>query len=96
MPSSTELSRTETLTHLTISIACFGILANVFQGDGNPVTTSLAFSGLAFSFTYCLIRWMGNKFISAGLKGTDMSKAKRVDMYVLHRAWNSNFLDVFG
>jgi UDP-N-acetylglucosamine--dolichyl-phosphate N-acetylglucosaminephosphotransferase len=75
-----QLSRTESLSLLTLSIACIGVLANVFQGDGNPVAASLAFSGLAFSSTYSLIRWLGTTFIKAGFKGRDMSKLKKVEM----------------
>jgi UDP-N-acetylglucosamine--dolichyl-phosphate N-acetylglucosaminephosphotransferase len=77
-----QLSRTETLSLLTLSIACCGVLANVFQGDGNPVAASLALSGLALSSTYSLIRWLGPTFIKANLKGRDMSKLKKVEMYV--------------
>lgn len=35
---------------------------------------SLAFSGLAFSTTFALIRWAGPAFIKKGQKGKDMSK----------------------
>jgi len=76
------LSRVETWSLLTLSVACFGILANTFQGDGEPLTASLAFSGIAFSLTYSLIRWLGETFMKANLKGRDMSKAKKIDMYV--------------
>jgi UDP-N-acetylglucosamine--dolichyl-phosphate N-acetylglucosaminephosphotransferase len=78
--SSTQLTRTESLSLLTLSIACLGVLANVFHGDGNPVSACLAFSGLAFSFSYALIRWLGDTFIKAGFKGQDMSKLKKVVM----------------
>jgi UDP-N-acetylglucosamine--dolichyl-phosphate N-acetylglucosaminephosphotransferase len=80
--SSSKLTRTESLSIFALSIACFGVLANVFQGDGNPVAACLAFSGLAFSFSYCLIRWLGNTFLKAGFKGQDMSKLKKVEMCV--------------
>jgi len=78
--TNTSLSRTEILSITTLSIACVGVLANVFQGDGNPVSASLAFSGLAFSASYCMIRWLGGVFMKAGLRGRDMSKLKRVEM----------------
>jgi hypothetical protein len=77
-----KLSRTETLSLFTLSIACCGVLANVFQGDGNPVAASLALSGLGLSSTYSLIRWLGPTFIKSNLKGRDMSKLKKVEMYV--------------
>lgn len=75
-----ELSRSESWSLLTISITCFGVLANVFQGDGNPVVACLALSGLAFTSTYSLIRWLGPTFLKAGFKGRDMSKLKKVEM----------------
>jgi UDP-N-acetylglucosamine--dolichyl-phosphate N-acetylglucosaminephosphotransferase len=78
--SQSQLSRTETISLLTVSIACFGVLANVFQGDGNPVAASLAFSGIAFSSTYSLIRWLGTTFMKHGFVGRDMSKLKKVEM----------------
>lgn len=43
---------------------------------------SLAFSLFAFATTYSLIRWLGPSFIKVGLKGKDMAKAKKPEMYV--------------
>lgn len=77
---SNSLSRSETLNLLGISLTCLIILGNTFQGDGEPLIASLAFSGIAFSSTYSLIRWLGPIFISAGLKGRDMSKARRPEI----------------
>lgn len=77
---STSLSRTEIISNATLTIACFAVLANVFQGDGNPVSASLAFSGIAFSASYCMIRWLGAVFMKAGLHGRDMSKTKKVEL----------------
>jgi len=77
-----SLSRNETLSLLIISGACIGIIANTFQGDGNPVIASLALSGIAFSSTYCLIRWLGGVFMQAGFRGKDMSKLRQVEMSV--------------
>ncbi|KAL9636583.1 MAG: hypothetical protein Q9204_002201 [Flavoplaca sp. TL-2023a] len=74
------LSRAESLSLLTLSIACLGVLANTFNGEGEPLIASLAFSGIAFSFTYCLIQWLGQTFIHAGLKGRDMSKARKPEI----------------
>lgn len=79
---SAILSRAETLSLLTLSIACSGVLANTFNGDGEPLIASLAFSGIAFSCTYCLIQWLGPSFINAGLKGRDMSKSRKPEMSV--------------
>lgn len=75
------LSRTEAWSLLALAIACVGLIANTFHGDGEPLLVSLAFSGLAYSATYALIRWLGPTFVSAGLKGKDMSKPIKKDMY---------------
>ncbi|KAL9090524.1 MAG: hypothetical protein Q9165_005285 [Trypethelium subeluteriae] len=71
---SNSLSRTETLSLFSLFAACVGIIANTFHGDGEPLIASIAFSGIAFASTYALIRWLGDVFIRAGLKGKDMSK----------------------
>ncbi|KAF2236959.1 hypothetical protein EV356DRAFT_521955 [Viridothelium virens] len=71
---SSSLSRTETLSLFSLFAACVGIIANTFHGDGEPLIASIAFSGIAFASTYALIRWLGDVFIRAGLKGKDMSK----------------------
>jgi hypothetical protein len=82
LPAMTAaLSRSEAWSLLALNFLCFGIIANTFQGDGEPLIVCLAFSGLAYSATYALIRWLGPKFISAGLKGKDMSKASKKEMY---------------
>ncbi|KAF1983318.1 UDP-GlcNAc-1-phosphate transferase [Aulographum hederae CBS 113979] len=77
---STSLTRTETLSLLSLSAACIGIIANTFQGDGEPLIASLAFSGLAFSLSFGMIRWLGDVFMKAGLKGKDMSKLRSVEI----------------
>ena len=77
---SASLSRAETFSLLTLSVACVGIIANTFHGDGEPLIASLAFSGIAFAFTFSLIRWLGDAFMAAGLKGRDMSKVRKVEM----------------
>lgn len=79
---SSILSRAETLTLLALCIACLAVLANTFQGDGEPLIASLAFSGIAFCITYTLIRWLGEPFIEAGLKGRDMSKLRKPELSV--------------
>jgi UDP-N-acetylglucosamine--dolichyl-phosphate N-acetylglucosaminephosphotransferase len=78
------LTRTETWSLLVLFGACTAVVVNTLQGDGNPLSASIAFSGLAFTVSFCLIRWLGNTFIKAGLKGKDMSKARRVDMSVTY------------
>ncbi|KAI9821260.1 MAG: tunicamycin resistance protein [Pycnora praestabilis] len=77
---TTSLTRAETWSLLSLSIACFGVLANTFHGDGEPLIASFAFSCLAFAFSYSLIRWLGDTFMRAGLKGKDMSKIKKIEI----------------
>lgn len=79
---ATALSRAETLTLFSLSAACVGIIANTFHGNGEPLIASIAFSGIAFAFTFSLIRWLGPVFLKAGLKGRDMCKTKKVEMWV--------------
>ncbi|KAK1777494.1 hypothetical protein QBC45DRAFT_452449 [Copromyces sp. CBS 386.78] len=70
----------ERLSLLALSTACVAVLANTFQGDGYPLIASLALSGLAFSATFSMIRWLGPTFIKAGLKGVDMSKHHKKEL----------------
>ncbi|KAI9761110.1 MAG: epoxide hydrolase, soluble (sEH) [Chaenotheca gracillima] len=76
----TDLSRTETLSLFALTASCVGVIANTFHGDGEPLIASLAFSGIAFAATFCLIRWLGDAFMRAGLKGRDMSKIKKTEI----------------
>lgn len=78
--TGTELSRSETLSLLALSAACVAVLANTFHGDGEPLIASLALSGVAFSASYAMIRWLGPTFIKAGLKGVDMSKHHKKEL----------------
>ncbi len=78
--SSSSLSRTETGSLAALSAACVAILANTFQGDGEPLIASLALSGLAFCASFAMIRWLGPTFIKAGMKGIDMSKHHRREL----------------
>jgi UDP-N-acetylglucosamine--dolichyl-phosphate N-acetylglucosaminephosphotransferase len=87
------LSTSEAWSLLTLVAACCGIIVNTFQGDGAPLIVSLAFSGLAFSAAYVLIRWLGPTFIKAGLKGRDMSKPVRKEM--CSRAHRTRFTTVW-
>ncbi|KZF25451.1 UDP-N-acetyl-glucosamine-1-P transferase Alg7 [Xylona heveae TC161] len=77
---SAILSKTESWALFSLSAACTGILANTFHGEGEPLIVSLALSGLAFAFSFCLIRWLGPTFMRVGLKGKDMSKAKQIEI----------------
>ncbi|KAF2196320.1 UDP-GlcNAc-1-phosphate transferase [Delitschia confertaspora ATCC 74209] len=77
---SPSLGSTEALSLFSLSLACFGILANTLQGEGEPLIASIAFSGLAFSLCYALIRWLGNAFMRVGFKGRDMAKLKHVEI----------------
>ncbi|KAI4186272.1 MAG: hypothetical protein LQ346_005721 [Caloplaca aetnensis] len=77
---SVVLSRWEAFSLSALSIACLAVLATTLQGDGEPLIASFAFSGIAFSFAYCLIRWLGQTFIDAGLKGRDMSKLRKPEL----------------
>jgi hypothetical protein len=77
---SSDLSFSETLTLVSVFLASVGIIANTFHGDGEPLIASLAFSGIAFSATYAMIRWLGPTFMKAGLKGKDMSKVNKKEI----------------
>ncbi|CCU83165.1 unnamed protein product [Blumeria hordei] len=74
LAAASELSVTESTCLASISVACLAIIANAFFSDGKPLVASLAFSGLAFSMSFSMIRWLGPTFVKAGLKGKDMSK----------------------
>ncbi|KAL9488797.1 hypothetical protein ACSS6W_001074 [Trichoderma asperelloides] len=78
--SATDLSRTETLSLVTLSGASLAILANTFHGDGEPLIASLALSLIAFSLCYAMIRWLGPTFIKAGFRGRDLSKVNGVEI----------------
>lgn len=77
---STNLSQRETWSLLCLSGVCLALLTPTLRGQGAPLVASIAFSGLAFSLTYALIRWLGDAFMRVGLKGKDMSKVHKVEM----------------
>ena len=77
---SNTLSNTEAVSLFLVASSCFGILLNTFQGDGEPLIASIAFSGIAFAATYSMVRWLGKAFLAAGLKGKDMSKPRKIEM----------------
>ncbi|KAF3482864.1 UDP-N-acetylglucosamine-1-P transferase [Arthroderma uncinatum] len=75
------LTSRETWSLLALVIACSAVLAkNAIQGDGEPLVASLALSGIAFAASFSLIRWLGDVFMKAGLKGKDMSKLKKIEI----------------
>jgi UDP-N-acetylglucosamine--dolichyl-phosphate N-acetylglucosaminephosphotransferase len=77
----TDLSRSEMLGLFSLFLACFAVVANAFQGDGNPLVASLAFSGIAYSASYAMIRWLGPTMMKAGLKGKDMGRSGQPELY---------------
>ena len=77
------LTGLESWSLLGLTAICFSILANTLRGEGEPLIASLAFSGIAFALTFSLIRWLEGVFIRANLKGRDMSKLGKVEMFVL-------------
>ncbi|EDN10642.1 conserved hypothetical protein [Histoplasma mississippiense (nom. inval.)] len=74
------LTRNEIWSLLALLVTSLGVITNTFQGDGQPLITSLALSGIAFAATFSLIRWLGGVFVKAGLKGRDMAKLRRVEL----------------
>ncbi|KAH7391487.1 putative UDP-N-acetylglucosamine:dolichyl phosphate N-acetylglucosamine-1-phosphate transferase [Cadophora sp. MPI-SDFR-AT-0126] len=78
--TASALSFTESLSLLSLTLACMGIISNTFRGDGEPLIASLAFSGIAFAASYSMIRWLGPTFMKAGLKGKDMSKVQKKEI----------------
>nr|POE87904.1 udp-n-acetylglucosamine--dolichyl-phosphate n-acetylglucosaminephosphotransferase [Quercus suber] len=69
-----DLSRSENVLLGGLSTVCLAALVNGWTSNGEPLFASLAISGLAFAFTYALIRWTGEDFIKRGYKGRDLSK----------------------
>lgn len=80
---TTSLTKTESWALLTLVMACFAILGQTLRGDGGPLVASMAFSGLVYAMTHSMITWLGPTFIKAGLKGKDMSKARKTEMCVV-------------
>lgn len=78
---TSRLTGAEAWSLLALSAACVGIIINTFHGNGEPLIASLAFSGIAFAFAFSLIRWLGETFMRTNLKGRDMSKLKKPEMY---------------
>ncbi|KAL2120409.1 hypothetical protein VTJ04DRAFT_4436 [Mycothermus thermophilus] len=78
-PPPSTLTRHECLTLFTITTACLSILLAAVQEPAAdiPLIVSLALSGLAFSASYALIRWLGPAFMRAGFRGVDLAKPTR-------------------
>jgi UDP-N-acetylglucosamine--dolichyl-phosphate N-acetylglucosaminephosphotransferase len=74
------LSNSETYSLSTLSLACLAVLTNAWRSDGEPLYASLAISGIAFAFSYCVIRWTGDVFLHRGYKGKDMLKKNAIEM----------------
>ncbi|EME38447.1 hypothetical protein DOTSEDRAFT_75847 [Dothistroma septosporum NZE10] len=74
------LSSTETYSLGGLALLCFAVLFNAWQSDGEPLFASLAISGLAFAFSYCVIRWTGDVFLNRGYKGKDLSKKNPIEI----------------
>ncbi len=75
-----DLTRPETYALTGLSLASLAILVNAWRRDGEPLFASVAISGIAFAFTYALIRWTGEVFVKRGYKGRDLSKKNAVEM----------------
>lgn len=75
-----ELSGTETYSLSVLSVACLSVLVNTWRNDGEPLYASIALSGLAFAFSYAVIRWTGDVFLKRGYKGRDMSKRNPIEL----------------
>lgn len=75
------LSSQESWRLLVLVGVCMGVIVNSLRGDGAPLFASVAFSGIAFAIAFCLIRWLGRVFMAAGLKGRDMAKPNKPEMY---------------
>lgn len=78
--TTSELSLKENLSLISLTIGCVAIIARTFEGDGEPLIASIAFSGIAFAASYAMIRWLGPTFMKAGLKGKDMSKVHKKEI----------------
>jgi UDP-N-acetylglucosamine--dolichyl-phosphate N-acetylglucosaminephosphotransferase len=82
MHHPSTLSRSETWSLLALVGAGLAILNTTFQGDGAPLVASIALCAIVFAVALSLIRWLGPVFLKAGLKGKDMAKPSRPEMYV--------------
>lgn len=74
------LSGAETYSLTALSVVCIAVLFNAWRSDGEPLFASLAISGIAFAFSYAVIRWTGDVFLKRGYKGKDLSKKNPIEM----------------
>lgn len=79
LPSRLSVPESITLSSLTIAALAilYAILTSRASRQGEPLLASAAFTLIAFSAVYAMIRWLGPTFVAAGLKGKDMSKPIR-------------------
>ena len=82
MDSAASLSRSETWRLTGLGVVCVAIIAGTFQGDGTPLIASVALSGIAFAVTFSFVRWSAPAFLKAGMKGRDMAKPNKPEVYV--------------
>ncbi|PFH59026.1 hypothetical protein XA68_12906 [Ophiocordyceps unilateralis] len=75
-----SLSRTETLSLISLSIGSLATIVNTVRSDGEPLMASAALSVASFALCYAMIRWLGPAFMRAGLRGRDMGKASGGDL----------------
>lgn len=74
------LSGAETYSLTALSVVCIAVLFNAWRSDGEPLFASLAISGIAFAFSYAVIRWTGDVFLKRGYRGKDLSKKNPIEM----------------
>ncbi|KAI5288532.1 tunicamycin resistance protein [Ascosphaera acerosa] len=76
------LSRPESLALTALAAACAALLARTVRelDHADPLYASLALAGLGFAASYALIRWCGEAFARAGLKGRDLNKARAAEL----------------
>ena len=75
-----DLSKTETYSLSILAVACSAVLINAWRSDGEPLFAAMAISGLAYAFSYAVVRWTGEVFVKRGYKGRDMSKKNATEM----------------
>lgn len=74
------LTTTEAFSLTGLVLTSFAIIHNTLRGEGDPIYVSFALSLIGFAATFALIRWLGQVFMDAGLKGRDRSKRKQADI----------------
>lgn len=74
------LSRSESISLISLSVVSLTVIAHGLHYHSEPLIASLAFSTMAFTVSYAMIRWLGPTFIKAGLKGVDMSKTNKKEI----------------